>query len=88
MRYREIIECCLQNGQDDPRKTLSLYVLDSETTDCMAMILCHGGKLLGTTKVPATGGMTIQVRCATANAAYDLFAAWLDRTKTNTRRPR
>ncbi|AWI89809.1 hypothetical protein C0214_17000 [Methylobacterium sp. DM1] len=88
MRYHEFARPERPCRGDDPRASLSFYVVGGEYTDCLAMIRHHGGKVLGTTQVLATGGMTIQVKCTTADAAHDLFAAWLDLTKTISRRPR
>lgn len=79
MRYYEIAGRERPCEQDDPRRSLSLYVADSEYADCVAVIHRHGGEVVGVTKVPV-GGMTLQVHCLSVDAASELFASWLDQT--------
>lgn len=82
MRYYEIAGRNSSPEQDNPRRTLSLYVADGGYADCVAMIHRHGGEVVGVTKVPF-GGRTLQVRCPTIDAAYELFVSWLDHTYTS-----
>ena len=87
MRYYEIAGHKSHLEHDDPRRTLSLYVADSEFAACGAMIRAYDGLMVGVTKVPV-GGMTLQVRCSTVDAAYELFASWLNYTNQGPRRSR
>ena len=71
----------------DPRRSLSLYIMNGEYADYAAMIRHYDGRVVGVTRVPV-GGMTLQVTCPTVNDAYELFASWLDHKGHGPHHPR